>query len=182
MNWATLAQHAVPALQALHARRRNHHAVHRPLAGGHSRNRRNELEKQPGAPDRCHGRRPSSHWCDVPARVQGHAIQPMEGVSLRPAFDGRAADSAAADFWEHEGNKAVRCRQVEARVEHLGPWELYDMAADRIERTTSRPGMPTSSRRSRRNGMRGPSAPTSMPGRGRVVCLGATRQRLASTD
>jgi arylsulfatase len=47
---------------------------------------------------------------DVTARgtrgeFKGRAIQPMEGVSLRPAFAGGRISRTQPIFWEHEGNR-----------------------------------------------------------------------------
>jgi len=56
-----------------------------------------------------------------------------EGISLRPALDGKALDRAEPIFWEHEGNKAVRTRQWKLVAKHKRSWELYDIAADRPE-------------------------------------------------
>ena len=36
-------------------------------------------------------------------------------------------------FWEHEGNKAVRDGRWKLVQKWRGPWELYDIAADRTE-------------------------------------------------
>ena len=49
-----------------------------------------------------------------PAR--GSAITPMEGRSLRPAFGGKPIRRDDAIYWEHEGNRAVLRRQMEAGV------------------------------------------------------------------
>jgi arylsulfatase A-like enzyme len=67
-----------------------------------------------------------------PAERQGQAVAPLEGHSLAPAF---AADLAARPpmFWEHEGNAAVRIGDWKLVRRHPGPWELYDMTADRTE-------------------------------------------------
>ena len=43
-----------------------------------------------------------------PREFRGQAIQPMEGVSLRPALEGRPLARTRPLFWEHEGNRAVR--------------------------------------------------------------------------
>ena len=71
-------------------------------------NRRNALERQP------------AHVIDVmptlidvtgasyPREFKGQAIQPMEGLSLRPAFEGQSLRRTRPLFWEHEGNRAVR--------------------------------------------------------------------------
>jgi arylsulfatase len=36
-------------------------------------------------------------------------------------------------FWEHEGNAAVRIGRWKLVRKYPGPWELYDMEADRTE-------------------------------------------------
>ena len=57
----------------------------------------------------------------------------MEGVSLRPAFDGKPLARTQPIFWEHEGNKAVRDGQWKLVQRHKTPWQLFDMQADRPE-------------------------------------------------
>ena len=69
-----------------------------------------------------------------PTEFNGHAIQPMEGVSLLPAFAGQPLNRPSPIFFEHEGNRAVRAGKWKLVLKHLGPWELYDMEADRTER------------------------------------------------
>jgi len=96
--------------------------------------RRGELEHQPG------------HLIDImatcvdlagakyPQQVRGVAIQPMEGTSLRPAFAGKNLEREGAIYWEHEGNRAVRLGKWKLVAKgRTGPWELYDMEADRSE-------------------------------------------------
>ena len=97
-------------------------------------NRRNTLERQP------------AHLIDLmptildvtgaryPTEFKGHAIQPMEGVSLRPIFSGQTTTRARPIFWEHEGNRAVRSGNWKIVSTYPGAWELYDMTADRVER------------------------------------------------
>lgn len=69
-----------------------------------------------------------------PQKFQGHAITPMEGVSLRPAFDGRPLARGGPIFFEHEGNRAVRDGRWKLVAKGpRGPWELYDMETDRTE-------------------------------------------------
>ncbi len=70
---------------------------------------------------------------DYPRRYKGHAIKPMEGRSLGPAFEGRKIEREAI-YWEHEGNRAVRVGKWKLVAKGAkGPWELYDMQADRTE-------------------------------------------------
>jgi arylsulfatase len=61
------------------------------------------------------------------------AIKPMEGVSLKPLFEGMSIDREAI-YWEHEGNRAVRAGdwKLVAKGKN-GPWELYNIASDRSE-------------------------------------------------
>ena len=67
-----------------------------------------------------------------PTEFKGNAIHPTEGKSLVPAFDDKPIGREAI-FWEHEGNRAVRQGGWKLVSKHPGPWELYDMAADRTE-------------------------------------------------
>ncbi|MCP5527982.1 MAG: sulfatase-like hydrolase/transferase [Verrucomicrobiales bacterium] len=70
---------------------------------------------------------------EYPARFRGEAIQPMEGVSLRPALAGAALERPQPIFWEHEGNRAVREGEWKLVAKHNQPWELYNLRADRTE-------------------------------------------------
>ena len=97
-------------------------------------NRRNAIERQP------------AHVIDVmptvvevtgasyPREFRGQAIQPMEGVSLRSALAGRPLTRTQPIFWEHEGNRAVRSGNWKLVSTFRGAWQLYDLAADRVER------------------------------------------------
>ena len=68
-----------------------------------------------------------------PAVREGRPVPPMEGRSLVPAFRGRPIERDGL-FWEHEGNRAVRVgRWKLVAKDPDGPWELYDMEADRTE-------------------------------------------------
>jgi arylsulfatase len=96
--------------------------------------RRSALERQP------------AHLIDVmptvieltgaayPREFNGQAILPMEGVSLNAAFAGRPLRRTQPIFWEHEGNRAVRSGNWKLVSTYPDAWELYDMAADRVER------------------------------------------------
>lgn len=68
-----------------------------------------------------------------PKQQNGQMIQPMEGVSLAPAFAGKPLQRSAPIFWEHEGNRAIRTGNWKLVSKHPGAWELYDMDADRTE-------------------------------------------------
>jgi arylsulfatase len=68
-----------------------------------------------------------------PADFKGHKILPMEGRSLVPAFADHPIQRDAL-YWEHEGNAAIREGDWKlVRAGRNGPWELYDMKADRTE-------------------------------------------------
>ncbi len=95
--------------------------------------RHGELEQQPG------------HLIDVmatcvdvagakyPTSFREHTIQPPEGSSLVPAFEGKPIQREAI-FWEHEGNRALRVGPWKLVAKGpRGPWELYDMDKDRTE-------------------------------------------------
>lgn len=68
-----------------------------------------------------------------PSEFNGHKIKPLEGVSLAPAFSGRKLARRQPLFWEHESNRAVRDGRWKLVAVEDGPWELYDMIADRTE-------------------------------------------------
>ncbi len=68
-----------------------------------------------------------------PREFDGKPIQPPEGVSLVPALEGKASRDARPLFWEHEGNRAVRVGDWKLVWKHPGPWELYNIKADRTE-------------------------------------------------
>ena len=75
-----------------------------------------------------------------PAKFGEHAIDPLEGVSLVPAFKGKDLERTDALYFEHHLNCAVRDGDWKlvrygrtGRPSTLQAWELYDMAKDRIE-------------------------------------------------
>jgi len=68
-----------------------------------------------------------------PVENKGEKIVPMQGVSLRRAFQGKSLDRKEPIFWEHEGNRAVREGKWKLVAKEDKPWELYDMEADRTE-------------------------------------------------
>lgn len=69
-----------------------------------------------------------------PAEYAGHPILPCEGVSLRPSFSGEPLGRTEPIYWEHEGNRALRDGKWKLVMKYRGPWELYDIEADRTER------------------------------------------------
>lgn len=68
-----------------------------------------------------------------PEAFNGHAITPMEGVSLLPAFADRPLERTAPLFWEHLGNRGMRDGNWKLVAGDDAPWELYDMERDRTE-------------------------------------------------
>ena len=68
-----------------------------------------------------------------PTDFKGHAILPMEGRSLLPAFKDQPIERGAI-CWEHEGNAAIRDGDWKlVRLGYNGPWELYNLKTDRTE-------------------------------------------------
>ena len=58
---------------------------------------------------------------------------PVEGETLRAVFETGAREGEKTLFWEHQGNRAVRQGDWKLVAVNGGPWELYDLAADRSE-------------------------------------------------
>ncbi len=69
---------------------------------------------------------------EYPTTHQGNDILPLEGKSLVPAFNDKPVEREAL-YWEHEGNRAVRCGRWKLVSKYPGDWELYDLEADRTE-------------------------------------------------
>ena len=70
---------------------------------------------------------------EYPERHNGNAIIPLEGKSLRPILEGKQREPHESIFWEHEGNRAVRQGGWKLVAKKGGPWELYNLEADRTE-------------------------------------------------
>jgi arylsulfatase len=106
--------------------------VHWPA--GIDADRNGKLEHQPGhlvdiMPTVC-----QITGAKYPAEYNGHAIQPVEGTSLVPALAGKPLDRREPIYFAHEGNRGVRDGKWKLVMKYKGPWELYDMEADRTER------------------------------------------------
>jgi arylsulfatase len=67
-----------------------------------------------------------------PQRIDSRGIFPMAGRSLVPVLHGEALPERTL-YFEHEGNRAVREGRYKLTALRDGPWELYDMEADRTE-------------------------------------------------
>jgi arylsulfatase len=68
-----------------------------------------------------------------PEAWDGEPIPPAPGKSLVPAFSRDGAVSHEYLWWLHEGNRALRVGDWKLVATRAGPWELYDLSADRIE-------------------------------------------------
>ena len=68
-----------------------------------------------------------------PQEFNNTPIQALEGISLRPTFEGTAIDRQTPLCWEHEGNRAIRVGSWKLVSRYPGGWELYDIEADRTE-------------------------------------------------
>ncbi|MDB6077967.1 MAG: arylsulfatase family protein, partial [Akkermansiaceae bacterium] len=91
------------------------------------------LEKQPGHIIDLLATFTDVAKAEYPKEYHGHAITPLEGTSLLPAFTGQDLHRTQPIFWEHEGNRAVRDGDLKLVALENQPWRLYDLAADRSE-------------------------------------------------
>jgi arylsulfatase len=66
------------------------------------------------------------------AKYPGAPIQPMEGRSLLPVFQGKSIGDRKL-YWEHMGNRAALDGKWKLVSRDPGNWELYDLEADRTE-------------------------------------------------
>ena len=95
--------------------------------------RKGELEKQPGHLIDLMATCVDLANASYPRQFDGRPIDPMEGISLVPAFAGKPLKERTL-FWEHEGNRRVRQGDWKLVAKGAaGKWELYDMIRDRTE-------------------------------------------------
>jgi len=67
-----------------------------------------------------------------PETFNGHKLRPMRGKSLLPVFQGKQRRGHDDIFFEFSRYKALRAGKWKISWQY-GPWELYDMEADRTE-------------------------------------------------
>jgi arylsulfatase A-like enzyme len=134
MNWATLNN--TPFRRFKHFTHEG--GISTPLIAhwpqGIPRDRHNRFEHQPGHVIDVMPTVLDATGTSYPREFNGQVIQPMEGVSLRPAFAGRPLRRTQPIFFEHEGNRAIRSGKWKLVSKYLDGWELYDIEADRVER------------------------------------------------
>jgi arylsulfatase len=72
---------------------------------------------------------------ESPAKWNDHQRPPLPGKSLIALFEKDSPINRDAIYWQHEGNRAIRVGDMKLVSEHenKSAWELYDLAADRIE-------------------------------------------------
>ena len=88
-----------------------------------------ELRKQPG-----HLIDIAATCIDLAAATYPNDATPLEGKSLRPVFADKPMERDAI-YWEHERNRAMRVGDWKLVAKQGQPWELYDLATDRVEST-----------------------------------------------
>ncbi len=71
---------------------------------------------------------------EYPTHRNGKDIIPMQGISLKPTFEGKELNRETPLFWEHVRNRGVRVGdwKLVAAKPNL-EWELYNMKEDRTE-------------------------------------------------
>ena len=96
--------------------------------------RQGKLENQPGHLIDLMATCVDLGQATYPKKIGATAIVPMQGTSLAPAFNGKKIGRKKPIYWEHEGNRAMRDGKWKLVAKGAtGPWELYDIKADRTE-------------------------------------------------
>lgn len=70
---------------------------------------------------------------EYPERFAGRAITPVQGRSLVPIFQGEQRAGHEWLYFQFSDNRALRRGDWKIVSARGGPWELYDLAADRTE-------------------------------------------------
>jgi arylsulfatase A-like enzyme len=96
-------------------------------------NRRGAIERQPGHVIDIMATCVDLAQASYPRELQAQSIKPMEGISLRPSFQGDLLKRKNPIFWEHESNRAVRDGKWKLVAKANESWELYDLEKDRTE-------------------------------------------------
>ena len=65
-------------------------------------------------------------------KSEGQKIVPMQGVSLKPTFSGKAI-KRKTHLWEHEGNRAIRIGKWKLVAKGAWCMATYDLQEDRSE-------------------------------------------------
>ena len=68
-----------------------------------------------------------------PETYHGRKVQPPAGESLLPVFQGETFQQPRTLYWATSGSRAIRAGDWKLVSYKGGPWELYDLAADRTE-------------------------------------------------
>lgn len=115
-----------------------------------------------------------------PTRRQGQPIEPPDGYSFAPAFQGRSWIRRQPIYYFHEGNRGVRDGKWKLVMKYQAEWELYDMDADRTELRNLAAAQPIEQSGWQRNGTPGQPALTAILGRPGPQQLGRRNETLAA--
>ena len=77
-----------------------------------------------------------------PQEFKNTPTQALEGISLRPAFEGSSIDRQTPLYGEYEGNRAIQFGPCKLVSEYPGDWELYNIEFDRTEMVDLAPSHP----------------------------------------
>lgn len=69
----------------------------------------------------------------IPDTHQGHKLEPIQGKSLAPLFQGDARDGHDYLYFHFNDNRAIRQGDWKLVSAEWGRWELYDLSNDRTE-------------------------------------------------
>lgn len=72
---------------------------------------------------------------DYPQKFESAPLQPLRGASLLPILSGSRRETPAEIFQEFGNNRGLRMGKWKLVSARGGPWELYDLDADRTELT-----------------------------------------------